>query len=93
LSQKDQDFLYILVKGVILYRAYLDYVIQMILHAPIDKLESVVLNLLRVGAFQYLILETPRYAVTNETVKAARSLKKFSAVGLINAALNLTPRG
>lgn len=91
LSQKDQDFLYILVKGVILYRAYLDYVIQMILHAPIDKLESVVLNLLRVGVFQYLILETPRYAVTNETVKAAKSLKKFSAVGLINATLRHLP--
>lgn len=90
-SQKDRDFLYILVKGVILYRDYLDHVIRMILKSPIKRLEKIVLNLLRVGTFQHLILETPLYAATNETVRAAKDLNKFRAVGLINAALRHLP--
>lgn len=90
-SQKDRDFLYILVKGVILYREYLDHVIRMILKSPIKRLEKVVLNLLRVGTFQHLILEAPLYATTNETVRAAKDLNKFRAVGLINAALRHLP--
>ncbi len=90
-SQKDRDFLYILVKGVILYRDYLDHVIGMILKSPIKRLENIVLNLLRVGTFQHLILETPLYATTNETVRAAKDLNKFRAVGLINAALRHLP--
>jgi len=90
-SQKDRDFLYILVKGVILYRDYLDHVIMMILKSPIKRLEKIVLNLLRVGTFQHLILETPLYATTNETVRAAKDLNKFRAVGLINAALRHLP--
>ncbi|MCK4715783.1 MAG: hypothetical protein KAT54_03170, partial [Candidatus Marinimicrobia bacterium] len=90
-SQKDRDFLYILVKGVILYREYLDHVIRMILKSPIKRLEKMVLNLLRVGTFQHLILATPLYATTNETVRAAKDLNIFRAVGLINAALRNFP--
>ncbi|MBU0711475.1 16S rRNA (cytosine(967)-C(5))-methyltransferase RsmB [bacterium] len=87
LSGKDRDFLYILVKGVILHRSYLDFVIEIAAQRSVKKFENTVLNLLRVGVFQYLILETPPHAFTNETVDAARQLKKPRAIGLINAVL------
>ena len=91
LSGKDRDFLYILVKGVILYCLYLDFVIEIASQRSVKKFENTVLNLLRVGVFQYLILETPPHAFTNETVDAARQLKKPRAVGLINAVLRHLP--
>jgi len=91
LSGKDRDFLYILVKGVILHRLYLDYVIEIASQRSVNKFENTVLNLLRVGVFQYLILETPPHAFTNETVDAARQLKKPRAIGLINAVLRHLP--
>jgi 16S rRNA (cytosine967-C5)-methyltransferase len=91
LSAKDRDFLYILVKGVLLYRDYLDYAIEMAAQRPVARFEKVVLNLLRLGAFQQLILGTPRYALTNETVAAARELNKRRATGIINAVLRHLP--
>lgn len=91
LSDQDRDFLYLLVKGVILYRDYLDYAIEVAARRPVERFEKAVLNLLRVGTFQHLILETPLYALTNETVNAARELKKKSALGLINAVLRHLP--
>ncbi|MDO9548129.1 MAG: 16S rRNA (cytosine(967)-C(5))-methyltransferase RsmB [Candidatus Marinimicrobia bacterium] len=91
LSGKDRDFLYILVKGVILHRSYLDFVIEIASQRSVKKFENTVLNLLRVGVFQYLILETPPHAFTNETVDAARQLKKPRAAGLINAVLRHLP--
>ncbi|MCD6206150.1 MAG: 16S rRNA (cytosine(967)-C(5))-methyltransferase RsmB [Candidatus Marinimicrobia bacterium] len=91
LSGPDRDFLYMMVKGVIVYQRYLDYAIEKASQRSVKKFESAVLNLLRVGALQALILETPLYALTNETVEAARQLKKKHAVGLINAVLRHLP--
>ncbi|MBN2601481.1 MAG: 16S rRNA (cytosine(967)-C(5))-methyltransferase RsmB [Candidatus Marinimicrobia bacterium] len=91
LSEKDRDFLYLLVKGVILHRLYLDHVIEIASQRSVSKFENTVLNLLRVGVFQYLILETPPHAFTNETVEAAKQLKKPRAAGLINGILRHLP--
>lgn len=91
LSREDRDFLYLLVKGVILHRSYLDYVIAKAALRPVQKFEKSVLNLLRLGVFQYLVLNTLPHAFTNETVTAARQLKKSRAAGLINAVLRHLP--
>jgi len=91
LSGQDRDFLYILVKGVILHRLFLDFVVEIASQRSVKKFEKSVLNLLRVGVFQYLILETPPHAFTNETVNAARELKKPRAIGLVNAVLRHLP--
>ena len=91
LSGKDRDFLYILVKGVIVYQKYLDFVIEQASHRSVTKFENTVLNLLRIGVFQSMILKTPAHAFTNETVEAARQLKKPRATGLINAVLRNLP--
>lgn len=91
LSRRDRDFLYLLVKGVILHRSYLDFVIEMAAQRPVQKFEKSVLNLLRLGVFQYLELNTPAHAFTNETVTAARQLNKFRATSLINAVLRHLP--
>ena len=91
LSGQDRDFLYILVKGVILHRLFLDFVVEIASQRSVKKFEKSVLNLLRVGVFQYLILETPPHAFTNETVDAARQLKKPRAIGLVNAVLRHLP--
>ena len=91
LTQADQDFLYLIVKGVIQYRKFLDYVLQTILDRALEKLEPEIANILRSGAYQYLILGTPLYAVTNESVAAAKQLRKAAAASLINAVLRRLP--
>jgi len=91
LAQADQDFLYLIVKGVIQYRKFLDYVLQTVLDHSLDKLELEIVNILRAGAYQYLILGTPLYAVTNESVAAAKQLRKAAAASLVNAVLRRLP--
>jgi len=91
LTQADQDFLYLIVKGVIQYRKFLDYVLQTVLDHTLEKLEVEIANILRSGAFQYLILGTPLYAVTNESVVAVKQLRKAAAAGLVNAVLRRLP--
>jgi 16S rRNA (cytosine967-C5)-methyltransferase len=91
LAQADQDFLYLIVKGVIQYRKFLDYVLQTVLNHSLEKLEPEIANILRSGVYQYLILGTPRYAVTNEAVAAAKQLRKSAAAGLVNAVLRRMP--
>jgi len=91
LAQADQDFLYLIVKGVIQYHKFLDYVLQTILDRALEKLEPEIANILRSGVYQYLILGTPLYAVTNESVAAAKQLRKAAAASLINAVLRRLP--
>jgi 16S rRNA (cytosine967-C5)-methyltransferase len=91
LAQADQDFLYLIVKGVIQYRRLLDYIIQTVLDQALDKLEPEIVNILRAGAYQYLVLGTPLYAVTNESVIATKQLRKAAVAGLVNAVLRRLP--
>jgi len=49
------------------------------------------IHLLRVGAFQFVVLKTPPHALVYETVEAAKELKRPDLVPLINAVLRNLP--
>ncbi len=90
-NQADVDFIQLTVRGIIIYQKLLDFIIGSTLQKPIKKLEIAALNLLRLGAFQRVILHTPLHALVNETVSAARELQRPDLTGLINAVLRHLP--
>lgn len=88
---RDKKFLYKLVNGVIIYQVLLDFIIDMAYNRSINRLEKAALNLLRVGAYQKFILNTPDHAFIYETVEAARKIGKRKLTGLVNGVLRNLP--
>lgn len=90
-DQNDRDFIELLVIGVIIYHKQLDFIIKQVVRRPFQKLETMALNLLRVGVLQKINLRLPDHAVVNETVEAARQLGRADLAGLVNATLRHLP--
>lgn len=90
-STRDQNFLYKLVNGVIIYKDLLDFIIDNGYNRSINRLEKTALNLLRVGTYQKVILNTPDHAFIYETVEAARKLGRKNLTGLVNGVLRNLP--
>lgn len=87
-DKRDTAFTSVLVYGVLEHRIALDYNISCYLTDRISKLKPLVLNILRVGAFQILYMDKiPLSAAVNEAVNASKKLKVQYASGLINAVL------
>lgn len=87
-DKRDIAFTSALVYGVLEHRITLDYNISRYLTDRITKLKPMVLNILRVGAFQILFMDKiPSSAAVNEAVKASKKLNLQFASGLINAVL------
>ena len=80
----DRALLSQLVSGVTERRITLDYIIQRFSKAPLSKLDTDALCLLRMGIYQLRYLDRiPQHAAVNETVNLARSRSR----GFINAVL------
>ena len=90
-SERDKSFLYKLVNGVIIYKKLLDFIIDLTYDKSIKQLERSALNLLRVGVFQKVMLDTPDHAFIYETVEAARKIGKKKLTGLVNGVLRNLP--
>lgn len=74
--------------GVIERKITLDHIIGGLSSRPVSKLDPQVLNILRCGIFQILYMDNiPDNAAVNESVNLAKSMKKTSASGMINAIL------
>jgi 16S rRNA (cytosine967-C5)-methyltransferase len=88
----DRGLLTELVYGVLRRRGTLDHIINQFSRQKVDKLERVVLILLRLGLYQALFLDRiPVSAAVNETVKLAKVLAPRAA-GFINAVLRTADR-
>ena len=82
-----------LVYGVLRRRGTLDHILGQFSKQPPDKLEPVVLILLRTGLYQLLLLDrVPVSAAVNETVNLAEAMVP-RAKGFINAVLRSVDRG
>lgn len=81
--------------GVIERKITLDHIIDDLSSRPLAKLDTQVLNILRCGLFQILYMDgIPNNAAVNESVNLAKTMKKASASGMINAILrNFIRRG
>ena len=74
--------------GVIQMKLSLDYVIDRLSKRPIEKMDSIIVNILRSGIYQIAYMEgIPDNAAVNESVSLAKKFGKTSAAGMVNAVL------
>lgn len=74
--------------GVLQNRMLLDYDIQQCLKGSIQKLQPVVLDILRIGTYQIMMMDKiPVSAAVNEAVEQGKKYANRSAAGLINGVL------
>lgn len=91
LPQRDRDLVCELVYGTLEKQITLDYFLDRLLDRP--DVESVVRDILRMGAYQILYLtRVPDSAAVDESVKLARMLDRDTFTGLINAVLRNVAR-
>jgi len=95
LPRRDRALLLELLQGVKRWEVRLDYLLSRLSHIPLEKLHPLVRQLLRLGAFQILMLDrVPTRAALHEAGKLAkaRGLPR-SHVGFINAVLRRLAAG
>ena len=79
--------------GVLQNRMLLDHYLDCCLNGPIKKLQPVVLDILRLGAYQLLLMDKiPVSAAVNEAVEQAKKYANRSASGLVNGVLRRLAR-
>jgi 16S rRNA (cytosine967-C5)-methyltransferase len=88
LTPLDRAFLTELTYGTLRWRGRLDWVIRYFSKIPLEKIESGILNVLRLGSYQILFLsKTPAWAAVNESVESAKRIRGTGGAGLVNAIL------
>ena len=74
--------------GVIQNRMYLDYYISLWCTQKAERLEPLILNILRIGAYQILFMDKiPHRAAVTEAVEMAKRHGRPRAAGMVNAVL------
>ena len=88
LDSRDASLATRLSYGVIQNRMLLDYYIDVWCSQRADHLEPVVLNILRIGAYQILFMDKiPHSAAVNEAVEMVKRWGRPKAAGMVNAIL------
>ena len=88
LTSLDRSFLTELTYGVIRWKEKLDWVIRQFSKIPFEKIESGILNILRLGLYQIFFLSrTPSSAAVNESVELAKPFRGEGGAGFVNAVL------
>lgn len=64
-----------------------DYILNQVSSRPVEQIEAIVLNALRMGSHQLLKMRIPPHAAINETVNLIRSVVGEKAVGFANGVL------
>jgi 16S rRNA (cytosine967-C5)-methyltransferase len=93
LSSLDRAFLTELTYGVFRRRQTLDWVLNRFSRVPLEKIESTLLNILRIGLYQILFLtRTPVSAAVNESVEMAKAIRGQGGAGFVNGILRSVVR-
>jgi len=87
-NPQDFQFFQGLTFGTLRFYPRLEFIINLCLKTPLKKAETLVFYLLAVGLYQLMETRIPHHAALNETVEAARELKKSWGCSLINAVLH-----
>lgn len=89
----DRSFFTALVYGTTERMLTLDYAIRQCSSIPIEKLDNMVLCLLRTGLYQILFMDrVPDHAAVDESVELAKRYCPKSSVGYVNAVLRAASR-
>ena len=88
LTSLDRAFLTELTYGVLRWRGRLDWIIRHFANIPLEKVESEILNTLRLGLYQiFFLTKTPASAAVNESVELAKKIRGKGGGGFVNAIL------
>ncbi len=85
-ERRDVNFIRTLVLGVLRWRLRLDYIIEKLAGRRASKIDSIPLQLLRMGIYQIMFMEVPSYAAVSETVTLS-GRHAARAKGFVNAVL------
>ncbi|MBA3029852.1 MAG: 16S rRNA (cytosine(967)-C(5))-methyltransferase RsmB [Desulfobacteraceae bacterium] len=94
MAKRDKALLHTLVYGVLRYRGRLDWVISTFSKTHIQKIDPSVLNILRLGLFQFMFLDrVPVSAAVNTAVEMAKDISAPWVVKYVNGVLRNASRG
>ncbi|MCB2292035.1 16S rRNA (cytosine(967)-C(5))-methyltransferase RsmB [Clostridium algoriphilum] len=88
LSDKDKALVTEIVYGTLKYKYTIDKILCNFIKKGIDKLDSFVLNILRISVYQIRFLDkVPSFAVVNEAVNLTKKKSNIGASKLVNGVL------
>ena len=88
LTSLDRAFLTELTYGVLRWKGRLDWIIEHFANIPLEKIEPILLNTLRLGLYQiFFLTRTPVSAAVNESVELAKKSRGKGGGGFVNAIL------
>ncbi|MBU3153852.1 16S rRNA (cytosine(967)-C(5))-methyltransferase RsmB [Clostridium estertheticum] len=88
LSDKDKALVTEIVYGTLKYKYTIDKILQHFVKNGFDKLESFVLNILRISIYQIRYLDkVPSFATVNEAVNLTKKKSNIGASKLVNGVL------
>lgn len=87
-SELDRRFVTELVYGTIKAKGTIDWLLEQLVSRPLNKIEPIILNILRLGVFQIYFLERiPASAACNESVNLAKKYGHDGVVKFVNGVL------
>jgi 16S rRNA (cytosine967-C5)-methyltransferase len=86
-DSRDRALLTELVMGTLRRRGTLDHTVSPHLGRPLDRMDPVVRNALRLGTYQLLYMRLPERAALFETVEAVKAVRGGKPAGFVNAVL------
>ena len=93
LDRRDAALAARLLYGVVQNCTLLDFYLAQAVSSPLAKLQPVVLDILRLGAYQILFLDKiPVSAAVNEAVEQTKTYANKRAAGLVNGSLRTLAR-
>lgn len=94
LDPRDRRFVHDLTYGLARLRGRVDHLVARRVRAGLGSLDAVVLEVLRLGAYQLLYMDSvPSYAAVSQSVELARRHAGRGAAGLVNAVLRRVAAG
>jgi 16S rRNA (cytosine967-C5)-methyltransferase len=87
LDPRDRRLATELVYGVLRNRSLMDFHVSRFARTRLEKMDSVVLWILRIALYQVEFLRVPERAAVSEAVEQCRSFRKHRAAGFVNALL------
>lgn len=92
LDERDAAFATELAYGTLRWRGFCDGVLAECVDRPLDRIDPRVVDLLRLGVYQLLLMSTAEHAAVAETVDLAKSVVGEGPARLVNAVLRRVAR-
>lgn len=85
---ENENFIREVVYGVLENKKYIDYIISQVSSIRIEKIQSLTLEILRMGVYQVIFMDRiPDRAAVNETVNLSKKYGHKGIVGFVNGVL------